>query len=279
MRALADGFHVIAGCIDPDFITDFLAEVDAMPEWHAEGEEIHSQFNAYLLSGDDHLLFDTLPPNMREAILTEVEDLLAGAALDYIVISHPEAPHGGNAEALLDQYPNAEVIVPGGGGLHDLHLGGHAIDPTPLEPGETIDLGGRVVECVDPLFYDLAATLWLFDHDTRALFTVDSYGNAHASSECGALLHEIASQPDIHAVSRWLAFHSHTIPWLAYAEPDRINAELEALLDRFEPEMLAPAHGAPATADAATYLRAIRPVVDGISEAGLGQDIRAIEMI
>lgn len=279
VRTLADGLHVIAGCIEPDFVTDVLEELETTPDWHTEGEEVHSQFNAYLLSGEEHLLFDTLPPNMRGDVLESVSELLGDDDLDYVVVSHPEAPHGGNTEALLEAYPDAEVLVPGTGSLHELHLGPHEIDPTTVDPGETVDLDGRVVEFVEPLLYDLASTVWMYDRGSEALFTVDAFGNPHSGSECGAVLGEIAPDPDTHAVRRWLAFHSHTIPWLAYAEPDRIEAELEALLERYEPAMLAPAHGAPATEDATEYLRAVTPIVQGITDVGLGQDVRAVEMI
>lgn len=279
VRALADGFDVIAGCIEPDFVTDVLEELETTPDWHTEGEQIHSQFNAYLLSGEEHLLFDTLPPNMRGDVLESVADLLGDDDLDYVVVSHPEAPHGGNTEALLEAYPGAEVLVPGTGSLHELHLGPHELEPTTVDPGETVDLGGRVVEFVEPLLYDLASTVWMYDHGSEALFTVDAFGNPHSGSECGAVLGEIAPDPDTHAVLRWLAFHSHTVPWLAYAEPDRIEAELEALLERYDPAMLAPAHGAPATEDATEYLRAVMPIVQGITDVGLGQDVRAVEMI
>lgn len=279
VREVAEGLDVIAGCIEPDFITEVLEEVEGTPDWHEEGEEIHSQFNAYLVSGEERLLFDTLPPNMREEALEAVETLLDGDSLDYLVISHPEAPHGGNADALLERYPDAEVLVPGVGSLHELHLDAQDLDPRAVDPGETVDLGGRVVEFVEPLFYDLATTIWMVDRGTDALFTVDAYGNPHSSSECGAFVEEIAPDPDTHAVLRWLAFHSHTVPWMAYVEPERIEAELEALVDCHDPEMLAPAHGAPVREDAATYLRAILPIVEGITDVGLGQDVRAVEMI
>ncbi len=279
-REIADGLHLLQGCVVPEQVQARMDAMDEPPPWYDPAGEVHAQFNAYLFAGEETLLFDTLPPNMRADVLDALDVLLDGQKLDYLVVSHPEAPHGGNAGAILEEHRDAELLVPETDELHDLALGSAVDGHTEVVDGDKLDLGSHAVEfCRSPMF-DLAATTWLYEQETGALFTVDAYGNAHSAGagECGRAVDEIADDPEAFTTQRWLGFHSHTFPWFAYAEPERLAAEVEALVDRFDPDLVAPAHGAPIREDAVGYLRRLVPVIEQISDLGLGQDIRVTEL-
>ncbi|MEF8907892.1 MAG: MBL fold metallo-hydrolase [Haloarculaceae archaeon] len=279
-REIAEGLHLLQGCVVPEEVQARLDEMDEPPPWYDPTGEVHAQFNAYLFAGEETLLFDTLPPNMRGDVLDALDAVLDGRDLDYLVVSHPEAPHGGNAGAILEAYPGTELLVPETDELHDLALGSAVEEHADVTDGDELDLGSHAVEfCRSPMF-DLAATTWMYERETGALFTVDAYGNAHAAAagECGRFVDELTDDPEAFTTQRWLGFHSHTFPWFAYVEPGRLAAEIEALVDRFEPDLVAPAHGAPIRADAVGYLRRLVPVIEQISDLGLGQDIRVTEL-
>ena len=267
-RRIVDGLHRIGGCvIRPSRFED----VDDPPDWYEPGTATHGYFNAYLLSGEKTLLWDTTPPSMRAEVLEALSGLLDDG-LDYIAISHPEAPHGGNAEALIERY-GADLIVP----ADPLH--GHALDPVVADrlemgPGDTLDLGDRTLEFVDPPLFDLAATNWLFDHGTGALFTVDAFVNGHLETECGLFTEEIADDPDEFVRERWVDAHTITIPWLAYADPERLISELEDIVETYEPRIICPSHGSGIRTDAVEYIRRLYPVIEEISERSLGQEVR-----
>jgi flavorubredoxin len=279
-REIAEGLHLLQGCVVPEEVQTRLDGMDEPPPWYDPTGEVHAQFNAYLFAGEETLLFDTLPPNMRGDVLDALDAVLDGRDLDYLVVSHPEAPHGGNAGAILEAYPDAELLVPETDELHDLALGSAVEEHAAVTDGDELALGSHAVEfCRSPMF-DLAATTWMYERETGALFTVDAYGNAHAAAagECGQFVDELTDDPKAFTTQRWLGFHSHTFPWFAYVEPGRLAAEIEALVDRFEPDLVAPAHGAPIREDAVGYLRRLVPVIEQISELGLGQDVRVTEL-
>lgn len=269
-RRIDDGLHLIGGCVvrPPSRYED----ADDPPDWFEPGHATHGPFNAYLLAGDETLLFDTTPPSMTEGLFEALDDLL-DEPLDHVVVSHPEAPHGGNAEALVEAY-GADLIVPESDPLHDHALESVAADRREVAGGDTLDLGGRRVEFVDPVLFDLASTTWMFDGGTGALFTVDAYGNGHIDDECGGFVDEIASDPGTFTRERWIGFHSFTFPWLAYADPERIRAGIEGVIERHQPSIVAPAHGSPIREDAVGYMRELVPVVEEISDRGLGQEVR-----
>jgi flavorubredoxin len=278
VREIADGLHLFQGCVIPEEVAARLESMADPPGWYDPAGEVHAQFNAYLFDGEGTLLFDTMPPNMRGDVLDGLEEVLGDRALDYLVVSHPEAPHGGNAGAILDRYPGADLLVPETDDLHDLALGATVDSHREVTDGDRLDLGSHTVEFCDSPMFDLAATTWLHERETGALCTVDAYGNAHAEGECGGFVDEITDDPEAFTTARWLGFHSHTFPWFAYADPDRLAAEIEGLIDRFDPDLVAPAHGAPIREDAPWYLRRLVAIVERISELGLGQDTRVAEL-
>lgn len=270
-REIAPATTLLAGCTVPQVAAEQLAAMDDPPAWYDPDRDVHAQFNAYLLEGRETLLFDTLPPNFGDRIVGYLEE--QDVSLDYLVVSHPEAPHGGNAEALLSAHPDATLVVPESDALHDLALTRTVESFREVGDGDSIDLGGRTLEFLDPVLFDLAATTWAHDTATGTLFTVDAYGNAHMDGDCCEFVDELTDDPEEYVTLRWSGFHGHTFPWLAYSDPERIMADMEVLIERVSPQLIAPAHGAVVREDAVGYLRRLEPVLETIVEQGLGQDV------
>lgn len=100
-------------------------------------------------------------------------DLLDGDGLDYVVVSHDEAPHAGNTFAQVDRFPEATFIGANAGSpVDELH---HFEEARRVDFGEVIDLGGYEVEFIEPVFSDSPATLWIYEHNTDLMCTVDSF--------------------------------------------------------------------------------------------------------
>jgi flavorubredoxin len=270
-REMAPDTTLLAGCTIPQAAAERLAAMDDPPPWYDPDRDIHAQFNAYLLESEETLLFDTLPPNFGDRIVDYLEE--RDVSLDYLVVSHPEAPHGGNAGGLLSAHPEATLVVPESDALHDLALTRTVDSFREVGDGDEIDLGGRRLEFLDPVLFDLASTTWAHDTATGTLFTVDAYGNTHMDGDCCEFVDELTDDPEEFVTLRWTGFHAHTFPWLAYADPGRIMADMEVVIERFPPELIAPSHGAVVREDAVGYLRRLEPVLESIVEQGLGQDV------
>ena len=73
-------------------------------------------YNSYLLLDDKTVLFDTVDPSVSKAFFENVDHVLAGRKLDYLVIHHMEPDHSGTvSEVLLRIYaspPHATPTVP-----------------------------------------------------------------------------------------------------------------------------------------------------------------------
>ena len=67
-------------------------------------------YNSYLLLDEKTVLFDTVDWSICRQFLENVEHVLDGRDLDYLVINHMEPDHGASIEEILLRYPNVTII-------------------------------------------------------------------------------------------------------------------------------------------------------------------------
>ncbi|MGL5417555.1 MAG: FprA family A-type flavoprotein [Clostridium sp.] len=67
-------------------------------------------YNSYLLLDEKTVLFDTADWSVCRQFLENVEYVLDGRKLDYLVINHIEPDHGASLEEILLRYPDVVVI-------------------------------------------------------------------------------------------------------------------------------------------------------------------------
>ena len=96
-------------------VTDDLYWVGANDHRLALFENIHPipkgvSYNAYLLLDESTVLFDTVDWSACRQLLENMEHLLEGRGLDYLVINHMEPDHGASIEEILIRYPQVKVI-------------------------------------------------------------------------------------------------------------------------------------------------------------------------
>ena len=67
-------------------------------------------YNAYLLLDEKTVLFDTVDWAVCRQFLENVEHVLGGRDLDYMVINHMEPDHCASMEEIVLRYPNVKII-------------------------------------------------------------------------------------------------------------------------------------------------------------------------
>ena len=73
-------------------------------------------YNAYVLTDEQTVLFDTVDWSACRQLLENLDHVLAGRALDYLVIHHMEPDHGASIQEILLRYPQVKFLREG---LHD----------------------------------------------------------------------------------------------------------------------------------------------------------------
>lgn len=244
-----------------------LRTKEANPSWYLSGKEVHSSVNAFVINGDESLVFDTLGPASDQKIINDIEEIVGENGLDYIVLSHMEPPHAANGLKIKDHFPDARIVTStdaSHGQMHDLYGIEDAIQ---VDTGDQFDLGkGYEVEFHRTIFTDMGMTIGMFEHLTKTLFTVDWVGYYHMDGQCGMFADEIAADLDLDSLVR---FHSGALYWFKYADSEKVGELLDLVEERYNPEILAPAHGNVIREDTKKYLDMMNDVIHEIKSDGL----------
>lgn len=258
-REFAEGVYFVNNCnVSPP--TDEPAS--SIEDWYVPGRELHSSQRAYILADEKTLLYDTLTPAAEDTVLDTLDEIVD--ELDYLVISHPEANHAGNAHAILDEHPEATLVAPARGSQHELHgMADLGDDLRLVSHGEELDLGSRTIRFVEEMFFDHAMTIWMFEPDQRILFTSDFMGFDHMGGECLAFAEELDRDLTEDQLRR---FNGYAFTWFRFVDPETTDREIDHLIETYDPSIIAPAHGNVIREDATSYLAKMKDVIHEIAE-------------
>lgn len=260
-REIRPGLHWIQECGPERFdLANSTPGLDG--SWYRNRAPLHLPQNAYLLRAEKTLLFDTLSPAAGGWVVDVVDEVLDGAPLDYLVISHPDVPHAGNTGRLLRAHPEAKLVAPRFGETHALY---HLDGALKVGPGDAIDLGGLEARFHEATFLDHSMHMWMSESTTGSLFTVDWLGFPHMAGECLHFTHELDS-----AVSpaRLVEFHGRVMFWFQYADVERMVEAIDRVWDDFHPKVIASGHGLPIVDGVRSYFDHMKEVVRYVRENG-----------
>jgi flavorubredoxin len=260
-REILPGIHWIQEC-GPERHDLALSCPELDQSWYEPGRALHLPQNAYLLRGERTLLFDTLSPAAGGWVVDEVDTVLDGAPLDYLVVSHPDVPHAGNTAKLLRAHPEATLVAPAFGETHALY---HLEGAIKAGPGDGIDLGGPTVTFQEATFLDHSMHVWMTEESTGTLFTVDWLGFPHMVGECLTATHELDREV---SVARLVEFHGRVMFWFQYVDAERMKRGIDEVWARFRPSAVLSGHGLPILGDVERYFEAMKDVVDYVAEHG-----------
>jgi flavorubredoxin len=187
----------------------------------------------------------------------QLDSVLGGRPLTWLVPTHPEIPHSGNLSAVLQKYPAARVT----GDVRDYHL--HfpelAARLSPRPRGETIDLGGLEFTFVDAILYDMPSTVWGYEAKHAVMFTSDGFlfshhvpvppdsGEVdvplHLPGECALTTSELAQAGSPIDLELGAFVLRMSIFGNRYIDAETMFGRLRRLFERYPTRLIAPAHG------------------------------------
>jgi glyoxylase-like metal-dependent hydrolase (beta-lactamase superfamily II) len=170
--------------------------------------------NAFVIHAAEPVLVDTGAAALREPFLAALNEAIDPADLRYIWLSHMDADHLGNLDAVLALAPQAKVIT-NFLGMAKMSLQERDVSRVQLiGPGEELDLGDRKLVPLKPPYYDAPETTGFYDMKTRVLFSADAFGALlpAAETDAAAIDHETLRE----GMLKWAAVDA---PWLSTADP------------------------------------------------------------
>ncbi|WP_027399793.1 FprA family A-type flavoprotein [Anaerovorax odorimutans] len=134
-------------------------------------------YNSYLLLDKKTVLFDTVDWSICRTFIENIQHVLAGRPLDYMVINHMEPDHAACIEEILLRYPNVKIIASEKAVLF-MHQFGFHIDgkQTIVKEGDTMSFGKHKVVFVAAPMVHWPEAMVTFDTTDGVLFTADAFG-------------------------------------------------------------------------------------------------------
>ena len=135
-------------------------------------------YNAYCLLDEKTALFDTVDWSACRQLLENLEYVLAGRPLDYLVVNHLEPDHAACIEEVLLRYPGVTVISNEKAFLL-MRQFGFRVDDHPciqVKEGDTFSFGKHTVTFVFAPMVHWPEAMVTFDTTDGVLFSADAFG-------------------------------------------------------------------------------------------------------
>lgn len=136
-------------------------------------------YNAYVLLDEKTVLFDTVDWSACRQFLDNLEYVLQGRPLDYMIINHMEPDHGASIEEILLRYPNVKIISTEKAFMlmrqFDFHIDNHELDE--VKEGDTRTFGKHTVTFIGAPMVHWPEAMVTFDITNGALFSADAFGS------------------------------------------------------------------------------------------------------
>lgn len=135
-------------------------------------------YNSYLLVDKKTVLFDTVDWSVCRQFLENIEAVLGGRNLDYLVVNHMEPDHAASLEEILLRYPKVKVISTEKAFML-MHQFGFDVEDRKevVKEGDEKSFGKHVVTFVSAPMVHWPEAMVTFDKTNGVLFAADAFGS------------------------------------------------------------------------------------------------------
>lgn len=135
-------------------------------------------YNSYLLLDKKTVLFDTVDWSISRQFLENIEAVLKGRKLDYLVVNHMEPDHGASIEEIIIRYPEVKIISTEKSFLL-MRQFGFNIDGREVEvkDGDTKSFGKHEIKFITAPMVHWPEVMVSFDTKNGVLFSADAFGS------------------------------------------------------------------------------------------------------
>ena len=135
-------------------------------------------YNSYLLLDEKPVLFDTADWSVGRQFIENVEYVLDGRKLDYMVINHMEPDHCASMEEIILRYPDVKIVSTEKA-LMLMHQFNYTVDENFIQvaEGDTMSFGKHNVVFVEAPMVHWPEAMVTFDTTDGVLFSADAFGS------------------------------------------------------------------------------------------------------
>lgn len=135
-------------------------------------------YNSYVLLDEKTVLLDTADWSVGRQFIENLEFVLAGRPLDYMIINHMEPDHCASIEEILLRYPDVKVIATAKAFQMMEQFGFGGLKETiTVKEGDTMSFGKHEFTFVGAPMVHWPEAMVSFDTTTGTLFSADAFGS------------------------------------------------------------------------------------------------------
>jgi len=135
-------------------------------------------YNSWLILDEKTAIIDTVDDAITDQYLENIEHLMKGRKLDYLIINHMEPDHCGNIENLIRRYPNVKVV--GNKKSFQLFNQFYNMDITDNQmlagEGDEISLGNHNLKFITAPMVHWPEVMMNYETTKGILFSADAFG-------------------------------------------------------------------------------------------------------
>jgi len=135
-------------------------------------------YNSYLLLDEKTVLFDTADWAIGRQFLENVQYVLSGRTLDYMVINHMEPDHGASIEEIIIRYPDVKIISTEKAFML-MRQFNFSVDDREIvvKEGDEFNFGKHQVVFVEAPMVHWPEAMVTYDKTNGVLFSADAFGS------------------------------------------------------------------------------------------------------
>ncbi len=135
-------------------------------------------YNSYVILDEKVTLMDTVDQRATKEWLENLDAVLEGRTIDYLVVSHMEPDHAANAKTLIDKFPNMKIVGNAKtfammSQFFDVDLTGRAVV---VKEGDTLNLGAHTLQFIMAPMVHWPEVMVAYEQSEKILFSADGFG-------------------------------------------------------------------------------------------------------
>lgn len=135
-------------------------------------------YNSYVILDEKVTLMDTVDQRATKEWLENLDAVLEGRTIDYLVVSHMEPDHAANAKTLIDKFPNMKIVGNAKtfammSQFFDVNLTGRSVV---VKEGDTLNLGAHTLQFIMAPMVHWPEVMVTYEQSEKILFSADGFG-------------------------------------------------------------------------------------------------------
>ena len=135
-------------------------------------------YNSYIIKDEKNIIIDTVDNRKTDEWLQNIEQVLQGEKLEYLVVSHLEPDHSGSIDALISKYPEIKII----GNAKTFAFLPQFIksdienNKVVVSEGETLNIGEHTFKFIMAPMVHWPEVMVEYEMKEKILFSADAFG-------------------------------------------------------------------------------------------------------